>query len=174
MKIDTKKLAEYSKIEDVFAMIAEWSYRLSYPHEYNHKTIELIFDTMQQWTPDQVDELFDENGDLNQRLLFQAGIRAGFHWSNEQDINHYRTLEDCTYKRVMLVQLCRWLVREALLGIFNDLCIFNLKDTMIAHHSGFAGSYEIPTDLVKLTDDFVSKEFILNAFDSETCWIEFE
>ena len=169
MKIDIKKLAEYSTIEHGYTMIAVLSYRLSYPHDSNQKTIESMFETMKQWTLDQVDELFDENGDLSQRLLGQA-----MSWSNELGIVRFWYPGDHIYKRVMLVEFCRWLVTEALLGIFNEQCIFNLKDTMIAHHSGFAGSYEIPTDLVKLAEDFVSKEFILNAFDSETCWIEIE
>ena len=169
MKIDTKKLAEYSTIQYEYSRAAERSYRFFYPQGYNEKSIESMFETMKQWTLDQVDELFDENGDLSQRLLGQA-----MSWSNELGIVRFWYPGDHIYKRVMLVEFCRWLVTEALLGIFNEQCIFNLKDTMIAHHSGFAGSYEIPTDLVKLADDFVSKEFILNAFDSETCWIELE
>ena len=171
MKIDTQKLAEYSTIQYKYSKGAQHSYCLFYPQGYNGKSIESMFETMKQWSPDQVDELFDENGDLNERLLGQA-----MSWSNEFGTIRYWYPGDSIYKRVMLVQLCRWLVMEALVDIFIEKCIFNLKDTMIAHHSGFAGSYEIPTDAnsVKLADDFVSKEFILNAFDSETCWIEYE
>ena len=170
MKIDTKKLAEYSTIENGYTMIVELFYREFYRSShirgYYQKTIESMFDTMKRWTPGQVDEIFDENGDLNEQAISRSSEPIG--------ANRFRTPEDSLYKRVVLVQLCRWLVSEAISGAFNEKRIFNLKDTMIAYHSGFAGSYEIPTDLVKLAEDFVSKEFILNAFDSETCWIEFE
>ena len=172
MKIDTKKLAEYSTIQYDFSRVAEGMYRLIYEQATDEKSIESMFEAMKQWTPEQVDELFDENGDLNMRLYGQATRWLAY--SDELGTMPLFLPGDSPYKRVNLVQLCRWLVNEALLGIFEEQCIFNLKDTMFAHHSGFAGSYKLPTDLVKLSDDFVSKEFILNAFDSETCWIEFE
>ena len=169
MKIDTKKLAEYSTIQYDYSRVAQRMYRLFYPQATDEKSIESMFETMKQWTPDQVDELFTENGDLNEILRSKAMT-----WSDELNTCLLWLPGDTPYKRVVLVELCRELVTEALRCIFDEQCIFNLKDTMFAHHSAFAGSYEIPKDLVKLADDFVSKEFILNAFDSETCWIEFE
>ena len=171
MKINAQKLAEYSTIQYEFSKVAERMYRLFYPQGSDKKSIESIFETMKQWTPDQVDELFDENGDLNMRLSSEAMT-----WSSELDKCRLLLPGDNPYRRVVLVQICQELVTEALRNAYDTLCIFDgeSKATMIAHHSGFAGSYVIPTDLVKLADDFVSKEFILNAFDSETCWIEFE
>lgn len=167
MKIDTKKLAEYSTIQYEYSRVSQQMYSLFYPQRSEAKSIESMFETMKYWTPDQVAELFDGNGDLDRILYSQAMT-----WSDELNTVRLFIPGDSPHKRVVLVDLCRLLVCEALRGIFN----VQSKNTSLktAHISCFAGSYEVPTDLKELADGFVSKEFILNAFDSDTCWIEFE
>ena len=69
MKIDTKKLAEYSTIQYEYSRVSQQMYSLFYLQRSEAKSIESMFETMKYWTPDQVAELFDGNGDLD-RILY--------------------------------------------------------------------------------------------------------
>ena len=183
MRIDTKKLAEYSllypegldltHIGSDTEKLAKYC-RLFVPYT-DQTCIEQMFETMKQWTQDQVAEILDENGHLNKKLFREATI-----WSYELNTVPVWSSTDNPYKRTMVVQICRWLVLEALQCIYleksklKSLKFLRSKHIILAHRSGLAGTYKIPKDLRQLTNDFVSKEFILKAFDTDTCWIEFE